>query len=227
MDIFVYYKDIIYNRVKIMSLEKKSATVKKFNIKDYMPLIETVVKVEIKKFSVSHLIEYSELVNIGIQVIHTLAKTSNMEAFNSSYLSTAIKWAIRNEVRRRYKWYTLKTKSVKIDEENQDEIREAVYKTILSVDEMADAENPTIIKDERQTPDESVEFAELRMVLKDAIEKLPPREKEFIESKFFKDKKLREISDEYGVSQSRASRIIQSGLNKLKKELQSIKFEAF
>ena len=192
-----------------------------------MPLIETVVKVEIKKFNVPHLIEYSELLNIGIQVIHTLAKTSNMEAFNSSYLSTAIKWAIRNEIRRRYKWYTLKTKSIKIDEENHDEIREAVYKTILSVDEMADAENPTLIKDDRKTPAESAEFAELRATLKEAINKLPPREKELVEAKFFKDKKLREISDEYGISQSRVSRIIQSGLNKLKKELQSIKFEAF
>lgn len=210
-----------------MTSEKKSATVKKFNIKDYMPMIETVVKVEIKKFNVSHLIEYSELINIGIQVVHTIAKTSNIEAFNSSYLSTAIKWAIRNEVRRRYKWYSLKTKAIKVDEENHDEIREAVYKTILSVDEMADAENPTIIKDERRTPDENVEFAELREVLKEAINKLPPREKELVEAKFFKDKKLREISDEYGISQSRVSRIIQAGLNKMKKELQSIKFEAF
>ena len=210
-----------------MNSEKKSATIKKFNIKEYMPMIETVVKVEIKKFNVPHLIEYSELINIGIQVVHTLAKTSNIEAFNSSYLSTAIKWAIRNEVRRRYKWYTLKTKNIKVDEENQDEIREAVYKTILSVDEMAEAENPTIIKDDRRTPDENVEFAELRAVLKEAITKLPPREKELVEAKFFKDKKLREISDEYGISQSRVSRIIQAGLNKMKKELQSIKFEAF
>ena len=150
-----------------------------------------------------------------------------MEAFNSSYLSTAIKWAIRNEIRRRYKWYTLKTKSIKLDEENHDEIREAVYKTILSVDELAEAENPTIIKDDKRTPDENVEFAELKFVLKEAINKLPPRERELVECKFFKDKKLREISDEYGISQSRASRIIQSGLNKLKKELQNIKFEAF
>jgi len=209
-----------------MSLEKKSATIK-FNIKDYMPLIETVVKVEIKKFSVPHLIDYPELINIGIQVMHTMAKTSNLEAFNNAYISTAIKWAIRNEVRRRYKWYSLKTNSMKLDEEGQDEIREAVYKTILSVDEMAEAENPTIIKDTRQTPAESAEFAELRLVLKEAITKLPPREKELVEAKFFKDKKLREISDEYGISQSRVSRIIQSGLNRLKKELQSIKFEAF
>lgn len=213
--------------MKDMSLEKKSVTAKKFNIKDYMPLIETVVKVEIKKFNVSHLIEYSELINIGIQVIHTLSKTSNMEAFNSAYLSTAIKWAIRNEVRRRYKWYSLKTKAIKIDEDNNEEIREAVYKTILSVDEMAEAENPTIIKDDRRTPAENVEFSELSAVLKEAISKLPPREKELVESKFFKDKKLREISDEYGISQSRVSRIIQSGLNKIKKELQSINFEAF
>lgn len=210
-----------------MSLEKKSATIKKFNIKEYMPLIETVVKVEIKKFNVPHLIEYSELINIGIQVIHTLAKTSNIEAFNSSYLSTAIKWAIRNEIRRRYKWYTLKTKSAKMDDESHNELREAVYKTILSVDEMAEAENPTIIKDTRKTPAESVEFAELRAVLTEAISKLPQREKELVSAKFFKDKKLREISEEYGISQSRVSRIIQSGLNKLKKELQSIKFEAF
>ena len=207
-----------------MSLNNKSAAIK-FNIKDYMQLIETVVKVEIKKFNVPHLIEYSELINIGIQVIHTLAKTSNMEAFNSSYLSTAIKWAIRNEIRRRYKWYTLKTKSVKLDEDNQNEIREAVYKTILSVDELADAENPTIIKDEKRTPAENAELAELRAVLKVAIDKLPPREKELVESKFFRDRKLREISEEYGISQSRVSRIIQSGLNKLKKELQKQNFE--
>ena len=207
-----------------MSVNNKSAAIK-FNIKDYMQLIETVVKVEIKKFNVPHLIEYSELINIGIQVIHTLAKTSNMEAFNSSYLSTAIKWAIRNEIRRRYKWYTLKTKSVKLDEDNQNEIREAVYKTILSVDELADAENPTIIKDEKRTPAENAELAELRAVLKVAIDKLPPREKELVESKFFRDKKLREISEEYGISQSRVSRIIQSGLNKLKKELQKQNFE--
>ena len=194
MTIFVYYKDINYHCVNIMSLEKKSATIKKFNIKDYMPLIETVVKVEIKKFTVTHLIEYSELINIGIQVIHTLAKTSNMDAYNSAYLSTAIKWAIRNEIRRRYKWYSLKTKNIKVDEENHDEIREAVYKTILSVDELADAENPTIIKDERRTPAENAEFAELRTVLKEAIRKLPPREKELVEYKFFQDKKLRETT---------------------------------
>ena len=207
-----------------MNTEKKSATLQKFNIKSYMPLIETVVKVEVKKFNVSHLVEYSELINIGIQVVHALAKTSDMEQFNSSYISTAIKWAIRNEVRRRYKWYTLKTQQINVADDDNGEIREAVYKTILSVDELAEADNPTIVKDTKRTPPENAELSELSIVLKEAIQKLPPREKELLENRFFKEKKLREISDEYGISQSRISRIIQSGLNKLKKELQNRDF---
>ena len=48
---------------------------------------------------------------------------------------------------------------------------------------------------------------------------LPPREKEFIEAKFFDEKKLREMAEEYNLSPSRISRIIQSGLNKIKIEL--------
>lgn len=207
-----------------MTSKNKVSTVAKLNIKDYMPLIEMVVKVEIRKLTNPHLIDYTELLNIGIQAVHTLAKTSDLEDFNNAYISTAIKWALRNEVRRRFKWYTLKTKSVKIDETEHNEIREAVYKTILSVDELSDSETPTIIKDDRRTPAEAVELFELRDVLKGAIQKLPPREKELVERKFFKEQKLREIADEYGISQSRVSRIIQSGLNKLKVELQKQNF---
>jgi RNA polymerase sigma factor (sigma-70 family) len=57
------------------------------------------------------------------------------------------------------------------------------------------------------------------MLQKWAVKKLPPRERELIECKFFKEKKLREIADEFDISQSRISRIIQSGLDKIKKDL--------
>ena len=55
--------------------------------------------------------------------------------------------------------------------------------------------------------------------LKTAVASLPKRERDLIESKFFKEKKLHEISDEFSISQSRISRIIKSGLDKLKDEL--------
>ena len=35
-----------------------------------------------------------------------------------------------------------------------EKIKDAVYKTILSIEEMADAENPTLIKDNHRTPEE-------------------------------------------------------------------------
>ena len=194
---------------------------KKFNIKDYLELIETLAKVEYKKLSSNHLMDYSELVNIGTQVVHRLCANAKQDAYNKSYISTAIKWAIRNEVRRRYKWYVLKNKKETeyFSDENPSAIREAVYKTILSIDEMSEGESPTQIKDFKRNPEEKIVFHELSESIKEAIKKLPVRERELIECKFYKDKKLREISDEFNLSPSRISRIIQAGLNKIKKEL--------
>ena len=147
--------------------------------------------------------------------------STNIENYNKSYISTAIKWAIRNEVRRRYKWYSLKTKRTAVpDEDDKNEIRDAIYKTILSIEEMADAENPTQIKDDSRSPEENIVFNELSAGLKEAIKKLPQRERDLIEAKFYKDKKLRELAEDFNISPSRISRIIQAGLNKIRKELE-------
>ncbi len=204
-----------------MSVEDKK-------LREYKDLIEIIAKVEYQKFSSSHLIELPELVNIGTHALYILFKNNDPSHYNNTYLSTAIKWAIRNEVRRRYKWYTLKNKKQEEPEfDNEDkiadndpvEIRAEVYKNVLSIDELQDAEVPTQIKSEDRNPEESIVFGELKTGILEAMEKLPPREKEFIECKFFKDKKLREIADEFNISQSRISRIIQSGLDRIKKDL--------
>ena len=203
-----------------MSLEDRK-------LRDYKDLIEIIAKVEYQKFSTSHLIELPELVNIGTHALYILFKNNDPNQYNNTYLSTAIKWAIRNEVRRRYKWYTLKNKNQDEPENINDdtvehdpiEIRAEVYKNILSIDELQDAEVPTQIKSEDKNPEENIVFSELKKGILEAMEKLPPREKEFIECKFFKDKKLREIADEFDISQSRISRIIQSGLDRIKKDL--------
>lgn len=187
------------------------------NLKEYKELIETIAKVEYQKLSSSHLIEYLELVNIGTHTLYILFKNNSPDQYNNSYLSTAIKWAIRNEVRRRYKWYSLRQRTH--EAEQQEELREAVYKTILSIDEMADSENPTQVKDTDKNPEECLEFVELKSEIVAAIKKLPQRERDLIENKFFKDKKLRELATEFNISPSRISRIIQSGLNRIKKEL--------
>lgn len=191
-------------------------------LREYKDLIEIIAKVEYQKFSRSHLIELPELINIGTHALYILFKNKDPQAYNNTYLSTAIKWAIRNEVRRRYKWYTLKNKQNMCDDdsETQDaEIRAEVYKNILSIDELQDAEVPTQIKSTDKNPEETIEFAELKDGILEAMKKLPPRERELIEYKFFKEKKLREIAEEFNISQSRISRIIQTGLDRIKKDL--------
>ena len=100
----------------------------KFNLKDYTNLIETVSKVEFSKVSSYGLIEYSDIVNLATHTVYIILNNKNPQLYNNAYLTKAIKWAVRNEVRRRYKWYTLKN-NIPV---NNSEIRETVYKSILS-----------------------------------------------------------------------------------------------
>ncbi|MBQ9688700.1 hypothetical protein IJV79_03575 [bacterium] len=66
-------------------------------LSEHKELIETVAKVEFQRLGAG-MVEYLELVNIGTQTIYNLYKSSSEGSFNNTYLSTAIKWAIRHEV---------------------------------------------------------------------------------------------------------------------------------
>lgn len=195
--------------------EEKSVNNKEINLKEYTNLIETVSKVEFSKVSSYGLIEYPEIVNLATHTIYLVLKNGSAALYNNAYLTKAIKWEIRNEIRRRYRWYTLKNNQPV----NNSEIRETVYKSILSVEAMAEAENPIIVKDTSMTPPEQAEYSELKERIIAAIKRLPEREQALVEAKFFHDKKLKEISVEFDISQSRISRIIQNALKKVHKEL--------
>ena len=101
----------------------------------------------------------------------------------------------------------------------KEQIKDAVYKTILSIEEMAEAENPTQIKDSDRNPEEKAEILELKNRICEIMKNLSQREQDLIEAKYFYDKKLKDISAEFNISQSRISRIIQNALDKIKKEL--------
>ncbi len=186
------------------------------NLAQYKDLIETISKVEFKNISKLGLIELPEVINLATYTVYyLLTNSSNKDFFNEAYLVKAIKWAIRNEMRRRYKWYTMKNS----DNIEQEKVKDAVYKTILSIEEMASAENPTIIKDNSRTPEETTELIDLKNRIQEVLKKLPQREQELVKAKYFYDKKLKDISVEFNISQSRISRIIQNALDKVKKEI--------
>lgn len=206
---------------------------KKRTVHDYIELIETVARVEYSRLP-NHLIDYSELVNIGAIAVHVLLTQNPDTEYNITYLSTAIKWAVRNELRYRYKWYSLKQVTTDDSGESQEEgeggdeefevskehVREAVYETILSSDAMQEAENPMELKDDSHTPEENAELTEMAKIVRESISKLPPRERQILEARFYKNMKMREIGEIYNISPSRISRILQSGLNKVKRDLQ-------
>ncbi len=212
----------IWSKMDLIQVKEKN----KFNIKDYLGIIETISKIEYRNISCNYLIEYSELINIGIEVVDHLNNTSNIKNLNNAYISTAIKWAIRNEVRRRWKWYSSRlNKSERSQLLNKEDktgellLREAVYKTILSIDEMQENDAKISIVDKEHNPEETIIFREMANAIREAMAILTPREKELIENRFYKEKKLKDISAEFQISQSRVSRIIQTALDKMKAEL--------
>lgn len=186
------------------------------NLSQYKSLIETVCKIEYKKLASLGLIELSEILALANYTVYYLTLNAKEEdVFSPAYLTKAIKWAIRNEMRRRYKWYITKNDP----NAEKEQIKDAVYKTILSIEEISESENPTQIKDNDRTPEEKVELIELKHRICELMKKLSPRERELVEAKYFYDKKLKDISVEFDISQSRISRIIQSALDKIKKDL--------
>jgi len=188
----------------------------RINLSQYKDLIETVSKVEYKKFSNLGLIDLSEVISLATYTAYYIVNNSvNKNLYNDAYLTKAIKWAIRNEMRRRYRWYVMKNN----ESVEQEKVKDAVYRTILSIDEMAEADNPTLLKDLSRTPEEKAEIIDLKNRIVEVMQKLSQREQDLIEAKYFYDKKLKDISAEFNISQSRISRIIQGGLDKIKKEL--------
>lgn len=217
-------------------------------IKQYVGIVQKIARVEHRRIP-NHMIEYEELVSIGIIAIQTLIKDKTeeqLERYNDAYIGTAVRWAIRNELRHRYKWYTLKHKKEEgaddsyltdpVDTEDSSEdmgfaispakVREAVYETILSIDGLAAAATDNaspfdFIKDPSAMPDEKAEIVEMSRLVKQAIAKLPQKERTVVEYRFYRNMQAKDIATMVGLSPSRITRIIQFSLNQIREYLKS------
>ena len=221
-------------------------------INQYVGIVQKIARVEQRRIP-NHMIEYEELVSIGVIAVQTLIKDKTEEQlarYNEAYIGTAVKWAIRNELRHRYKWYTLKHKKDDdsdgsddyITDQNQQEsdsndddmcfsisptkVREAVYETILSIDGLAAAATDNaspfdFLKDPSAMPDEQAEIIEMSKLIKQAIAKLPQKERTVVEYRFYRNMQAKDIANMIGLSPSRITRIIQFSLNQIREYLKS------
>lgn len=205
------------------------------NLQNYIDIVQKVARVEHRRIP-AHMVEYEELLSIGIIAIQVMIKNKTPEQlakYNSAYIATAVRWAIRNELRIRYKWYSLKHKAE--DEYDEDEvvdgidmkqakIREAIYETILSIDGLAasasDNDSPfDFVRDPHALPDESAELSEMGKMIRVAISKLPPKERTVVEYRFYRNMQVKDIAKQIGLSPSRVTRIVQSSLNTVREYL--------
>ena len=214
----------------------------------YLGIVQKIARVEHRRIP-NHMIEYEELVSIGIIAIQTLIKGKSeeqLEHYNEAYIGTAVRWAIRNELRHRYKWYTLKHKRDDAEQyiddsvygESTDDsddmgfsispakVREAVYETILSIDGLAAAATDNaspfdFIKDSSAMPDEKAEIVEMSKLIKAAIAQLPQKERTVVEYRFYRNMQAKDIAVMVGLSPSRITRIIQFSLNQIREFLKS------
>jgi RNA polymerase sigma factor (sigma-70 family) len=232
------------------AFEKKKTGQKsagRVNITQYLPLVERVAKVEYRRIP-SHMVDYEELVSIGAIAIQSLLKNKTPEQIdrlNTSYMATATRWAIRNELRSRYKWYTLKhNKADELEEgqepgtekrkiatanapSNEESVREAIYETILSIESIQEGNdgdsNYEFISDGSASPEESLEIVELGRAIKRAIESLPEKERAIMEYRFYRNMQVKDIAARVGLSSSRITRIVQASLNQVRDYLKDNK----
>ena len=209
----------------------------KNKLQEYINIVQKVARVELRRIP-SHMVEYEELVSIGIIAVQVLIKNKTpeqLEKYNAAYIATAVRWAIRNELRIRYKWYSLKHKAEgEYDDEEaadgvdmqQAKVREAIYETILSIDGLAaaasDNDSPfDFVKDTHAMPDENAEISEMGRMIREAIAKLPPKERTVVEYRFYRNMQVKDIAKQIGLSSSRVTRIVQSSLNFVRDYLNS------
>lgn len=207
----------------------------KTNLQHYIDIVQKVARVEHRRIP-AHMVEYEELLSIGIIAIQVMIKNKTPEQlakYNAAYIATAVRWAIRNELRIRYKWYSLKHKAE--DEYDQEEavegmdmkqakVREAIYETVLSIDSLAaaasDNDSPfDFVKDTHAMPDENAEISEMGKMIRTAISKLPPKERTVVEYRFYRNMQVKDIAQQIGLSPSRVTRIVQSSLNSVREYL--------
>ena len=113
------------NRKAATEVEKKTA--KMALLKHYVNVAQQESKKEQRRQPEGFpAIEYEEMVSIGLIATEAIIKGKTIDELakiGDKYLSTVIKWAIRNEMKHRYDWYVYVTTKMMGEEEEEEEAK--------------------------------------------------------------------------------------------------------
>ncbi len=95
----------------------KMINVDKEKLQLYLDIVQKVAHVEYRRIP-AHMLDVEELISIGVIAIQVLIKNKTpeqLEKYNAAYIATAVRLAMRIELRIRYKWYSMKHKDEEED----------------------------------------------------------------------------------------------------------------
>lgn len=202
----------------------------KEQLQKYVDVVRLVAYAEYSRLYYSNaslfFVDYDELVSIGIiavQVIINDKTPEQLERYNIFYVATAVRWAIRNEMRIRYQWYKLHNMDTYRGEEGMfDEMDSnkqkmdvvvSIYNTIYEMYGQLDSDDYGGIEKE---------ISEMWELINEAIDNLPPKAKNIARDRIVLGLSLPEIEERsQGLSHDRIERLWTSSLIAIGEYLQS------
>ena len=215
----------------IAKLSTKKATVEESALKRYVYTASLMAKVEHSVFNIENFrnVDYEELVSIGILAVQVLVKNKTPEQlakYNDIYIATAVRWAIRNELRIRYPWYRLKNfdddraHATEYADKGMDYqtamVRETVYETfkLMYYQHRAMSATPLDFVVDDKSRERVGEYIETTWnAIQRAIKQMPDAERAFAEEFFAEESKASDVVRRHSVV------AIQNAFNHIREEL--------
>ena len=197
--------------------KSESEVTDKSKLQHYIDIVQAVARMEhsnIKNLSV----EYEELLSIGIIAIQVMIKNKTEEQlsrYNDIYIATAVQWAIRNEMKIRYKEYESKDVVISDDPNYNDykqfSVRVNVYRVVGNLYNFKDGIEDSPFKEV------ILNYANL---IREQIESITTdNDREVIHDVIFSEKTIDEIAKERKMSYHEAVVKVNSILDEIKKGL--------
>lgn len=168
------------------------------NLQHYIDIAQAIARIEhshIKNLN----IEYEELLSIGIIGVQVMIKNKTKEQlskYNTMYIATALQWAIRNELKIRYKDYRINDIII-VNDSTSDElkkfsVRASIYRVIGELYNYKNNLGGSSFKEE---------ILSCVSVINKQIEAMPlDADREIINKVIFGNKSINDIASEQGMS---------------------------
>lgn len=169
--------------------------------KKYLDIVRIIAQAEQKNLidRKQNFIDYEELLSVGIIAVQVLTgkKTAEeLEKYSSVYLASSIHWAIQNELKMRYKWYTPVRFGKLMSTENEQDSLLSQYMTVVWLQTAGALYNRKDSIDNRSL---RAEIEQVGSAILKEISRLPADQRQWVTALFIHQKELGEIVEAYGI----------------------------